>query len=450
MQQTVNFNCPHCGNLMAVGTNLLGRNVRCPHCKQVLRAPAAVGAVPAAPNSAAPAPTSPAPLPTFNVPGPGEHHESIFGERHDEDVFGSDPPKPTLPEPAKPAPRPRPGGGSSEEVTVSLPTPPPPPSPADLLDFGVAPGPSPAPEARDVYGGPAALQPPAAARTRSADAPGQRPVDIREPAPPTQAFAWIMLAYALVATLLAGFFGYKYLTAEPGDHPFKAMPDVLREYDPAKKRQVSFRGLPDAKQDVPPDLRVKLGDTLTVGDLEVRPTAVERRKLEAVTVPEVGQPKSRSIGETLVLTLRVKNVSVDAVFHPNDPAFNRVADKPQPAPYTALEIQRSYYYGVFKWPPEPGTQKEYIVGHEADENPLKPGEERDTWVEVGPYGVKSATGDIISTLKDKNQVKPTDWLLWRVQLRRGLVTAKGPDGADMDVSATSVIGVEFRADQIKQ
>src|SRR5919204_1287479 len=118
--QTVNFNCPHCGNLMAVGTNLLGRNVRCPHCKQVLRAPAAAGGVPAPP---VPTPAPPAPVPTFNVPRPTEHPESIFGERHDEDVFGSEPPKPTLPAVPTPAAPARPLGSSPLGVTVSMATP---------------------------------------------------------------------------------------------------------------------------------------------------------------------------------------------------------------------------------------------------------------------------------------------------------------------------------------
>ena len=98
MQPTVNFHCPHCGNLMAVGTNLLGRNVRCPHCKQVVRAPAAAGDAAAVPGPAPQAPPlTPAPPPQFQVPAPGEHHESIFGERHDEDLFGSEPLKPRLP-----------------------------------------------------------------------------------------------------------------------------------------------------------------------------------------------------------------------------------------------------------------------------------------------------------------------------------------------------------------
>jgi hypothetical protein len=226
------------------------------------------------------------------------------------------------------------------------------------------------------------------------------------------------------------------------------MPDVLREYDPAKKRQVSFRGLPDPRLDVPPELRVKLGEALTVGELEVRPTAVGRRRLDCTTEPQVGGPRTRSVGETLVLTMRVKNVSGDTVFHPNDPAFNRAADQDQPAPYTALEVKRSFFYGIFKWPPDPGTKREYVVGQEADENPLNPGEERDTWATVAPRGVRAAMDDVLRVLKE--DVKGTDWLLWRVQLRRGLVTARVPDGADVDVSATTVIGVEFRADQIQQ
>src|SRR6516162_7345418 len=105
--QTHNFNCSHCGKLMAVGLNLLGRNVRCPHCKQVVQAPASVGP-PIAPTTNQ--------GPSFNLPGPvQESHESIFGEVHDDDVFGTRQPKVQLPAEAKaPAPVPAPGN-----ITVS-------------------------------------------------------------------------------------------------------------------------------------------------------------------------------------------------------------------------------------------------------------------------------------------------------------------------------------------
>src|SRR5262245_1267757 len=70
--QTANFQCGSCGNVMAVGTEFLGQQVRCPHCQQVVVAP--------------PAP-APAPSP-FQLSPPGEH-EDIFSPKSDhEDVFG--------------------------------------------------------------------------------------------------------------------------------------------------------------------------------------------------------------------------------------------------------------------------------------------------------------------------------------------------------------------------
>ena len=39
--QTVNFQCGNCNNLMAVGAEYLGQQVRCPHCQAVVVAPAA-------------------------------------------------------------------------------------------------------------------------------------------------------------------------------------------------------------------------------------------------------------------------------------------------------------------------------------------------------------------------------------------------------------------------
>src|SRR5262249_19896175 len=46
----VNFACGHCGKLMAVGAQFLGQQVRCPHCQQVVLAPAAVQPAPAPPD----------------------------------------------------------------------------------------------------------------------------------------------------------------------------------------------------------------------------------------------------------------------------------------------------------------------------------------------------------------------------------------------------------------
>src|SRR5262245_13848728 len=53
---TLTFPCPFCGRRMGVGLELLGKHVRCPHCKQVVLAPAAPAT---AQPKAAPAPTKP-------------------------------------------------------------------------------------------------------------------------------------------------------------------------------------------------------------------------------------------------------------------------------------------------------------------------------------------------------------------------------------------------------
>src|SRR3954470_18692725 len=202
--QTVNFHCPHCGNLMAVGTNLLGRNVRCPHCKQVVRAPAAAGDAPGVQGPAPQAPPlTPAPPPQFKVQTPTEHHESISGERHDEDVFGSEPLKPTMPTMAVPS-------QPTMPQTVYAPPPPAPPPPPQYAETQTyQPAGSPALD----FGAPDQSAPPD--RDEPTPVPGYRSPAPRVEAPGTPAFAWILLAYSVVVTVVAGVLAYQYFAAEP-------------------------------------------------------------------------------------------------------------------------------------------------------------------------------------------------------------------------------------------
>jgi hypothetical protein len=103
---TQTFPCPFCGKKMGVGIELLGKKVRCPHCNQILVAPApvatAVPVVEPAPQPPPPPPPPPEPiaeLPTFNLPTQ-EARESIFGETEEEsdDVFSSSDNKHRVPE----------------------------------------------------------------------------------------------------------------------------------------------------------------------------------------------------------------------------------------------------------------------------------------------------------------------------------------------------------------
>ena len=442
MQQTVNFNCPHCGNLMAVGMNLLGRNVRCPHCKQVVRARPRLARRPPHPRSRPlPRRLRPGSLPSFNVARPTEAHESIFGERHDEDVFGSEPPRPMMP--AAPLPEAPPEPDPMTPPTVE--------QPVAVITSAQA-----NPLAFDATFTPSAALASAAPPRRSDAAPEpsagpayqRRPAG--EPAAATPAFAWILLVYAGLTTVAAGFFGYQYFTggAGNGDHPYKAIPDFYGQYQKADRRQVAVKGLPDPKRDVPPELRVRLGEELAIGDLTVTPLSVEQQKIVITTDREVGEPITSSAGQSLVLTLRVKNTSSDTVFDPNDPAFCRGRKEGQPSPYTALQIGRTFYYGIFPWPPEPGVKRYYVEGQDADEKRLGPGEERVTWVTVAPRGIRAVMDDVLAEVADLKKKQNPDPLLWRVQLRRGMVKMKDDTGQDVDISATTVIGVEFRVDQI--
>jgi len=450
--QTVNFHCPHCGNLMAVGTNLLGRNVRCPHCKQVVRAPAAAGEPPgvSAPAPQAP-PLTPAPPPQFKVPTPTEHHESIFGERHDEDLFGSEPLKPTLPTTAPPPP------ALQEPAAAPPPPAPPPPEFAETRTYEPAGAPLPEYSLLPPADEPA---PPDSDRDDVAPASSYRPRTARPQAPGTPAFAWILLAYSVIVTVVAGILAYLYFVAAPkGDHPFKAIPDFYGKYEKAtgaeNRKQLAYQGLPDPKLDVPPDLRVKLGDEITVGAIQVRPTAVTQQVMQVTRENAVRGNVVSDAGNGLFLTLHVKNVSTDTTLHPDDPAFNRALNKEQPAPYTALQFGRDFFYGPFAWPLEPDIKDVYFTGFKPTDEPLVPGQERDVFVFVAPKGMQTAGGissavDAVRDARDPKSGARPDRFLWRVQLRRGLVKAKADDGRDVDVSATTVIGVEFKPDDVKE
>src|SRR6185312_7135730 len=161
------FPCPFCGKKMGVGTEYLGKKVRCPNpkCNQVLVAPSPSGAAspPPPPNPKIP---TPADLPIFNIPTQ-EARESIFGEQSagGDDVFDSEaalkPELPDLPPPEPPPSKPAERTKSSDAnfaPTLEMnspfsgiaPTPlPPAPAPTPV----VAPVPVPTPAAANPWAG---------------------------------------------------------------------------------------------------------------------------------------------------------------------------------------------------------------------------------------------------------------------------------------------------------
>jgi len=150
--------------------------------------------------------------------------------------------------------------------------------------------------------------------------------------------------------------------------------------------------------------------------------------------------------EALLLVLQLKNVSKNLEFRPTDLAYDHVWKDGDPSatmPYTYLELQPSgkRYCSPLKWnatiqkqtPAFVGSD-EYFEGQEEWNKILLPGEQMKTSIATDPKDI------VPNALRNQKGN-----LLWRVQLRRGLVNYR-----DKDHSITCVIGVEFSPNDIQK
>jgi hypothetical protein len=482
--QTVNFPCSYCGNLMAVGMDLLGRHVRCPHCRQVVLAPSAaptaVGTTTAPNIQPAPQPPvkpDPGPIPQFHLPNNHEP-ESIFTEHVDEDLFGGTrQPRPEIPSapqlplpPQQPQYQPAPQHRAPQTHFATYPpevvTPPVPPAP--FQDFvPAAPSPEPYPqhyepappvEAFPNFSTAPAYTPPAPEQPAPTQPQPEKPAGAPQrldaaPAKGPTLLVTILVPYAILATGVIIYLIVQ-LNKVKSVSPLEMIPDIYGEYEKPDRKGAMARPLnmPRGSTPLPEHLTVALGKTVRVGDIEVTPEKVERKKLRIFTVPKgataPAEPKT-SNGDALVLTLRVKNHSDDISIYPTDPAFNRYFDPATrtkgrsadpPFHYTFLEVGRTTFYGsAIEYPWKEGVQREYVDGQQDDAKPLKPGEERRYVICTHTY---PRDNELVNTVQ---RYKDADPLLWRVQLRRGLVPFKG-----REIGVSAVIGVKFQPGDIKK
>lgn len=455
--QTVKFSCAQCGKPMAVGSDLLGKQVRCPHCKQVIVAPATAAAPPVpAPVPDPPPVPVPSPAgqvePVFRVPPPRNNDEegSIFGAEEEGDDLFNAPPGATLEVPPAPPPAPVPAGGwpnlqlgaaarpgapagQIAASDVSAPT-------MALTGAGGVNGP---PDGTATL--PLSQQWAAPSSAEDASAPSG------EQAPPSAAFQLaeqrtrqdsILTAYLLIflvpyAILMTGAAIWFYYQSQR-IHPLYELNDWPRDTrDPSKLGPTQRM---DDTRPLPPELRISLGQVLTVGDLQVTPQKVEQRKI----FYRPGTP-APSQDDALVLTLLVKNVATDYQFAPNDLAYNRYSDDKTPhanRPYTCVDLGSGtrFYGGPCKWPRakfKRGFREsdllEYIDGTQHNTF-LKPGEEIPLIVCTNPENpeILNAIGTHPGTIT------------WRIQLRRGLMRIRDKEG-----TATFVFGVDFKKDDIQ-
>lgn len=442
--QTVSFQCGHCHKLMGVTSAYLGKQVRCPHCQQVVLAPAAAPA-PAAPPPA-PTPAPPPQYPTFSAPpGPGrDEYESIFGQEVQDDLFGtSAKPKIELPrEPARPNLQLEPtvfqlpgvGGGHASPPadpgpTVSMPNDAPHMTPGNTAvapapgDWNAAPPPP-------MPGADGAMQPVARLPQRSTGA--------------SSGILWIIIYalafYGVLMTIVALMYLVK--SGNATISPYDWMQDEGRPK--ATKSQSLIYKRPPPWGDLPPHLHAALKQTLQLGDLEVEPIKVEQKPI-TWKYRSSGHEPVRADYDSLVLHLRLKNISKDTVFRPTDSFFDREwhedKDNRENLPFTHLAANGHYFCSPFAWKPSrtslsrgDNLRDEFAEGQEDDKKILNPGDEVKTVIVTDP---KERVPELLRNFNGKME--------WRVQLRRGLVTVK-----DKDYSCTTLIAVEFSMSQVEK
>jgi hypothetical protein len=459
---------------MAVTLDLLGQQVRCPHCQQIVLAPAdsstverGAWSIEREPFTESPhasrttphdssTPGAPVQQPDFSYSPPARDEESIFSKKAPEDdLFGEGKP-PALEIPAEPSgfqtlfaePKETEPVGSPEiPQTFAAPAPTPEPGSAEPTVFSDAAQnnadstlvlpPEPGwPPTRTAESQPAVVVSAAETEDRR---PTRRAAEGRKFASTVLIF---LIPYALFMTFVAAYFYFQLQQTPP--HPLEFLPDWPGE-NPGTKRTGSGKSgslldrVRPEETKLPARLRVALNKSIQIGSLQVTPLKVEKRRITYRYDPPSHKPET-SRNEALVLTLRLKNTSADEQFYPTDPGFNPKWDAGKPKPYTFLEIGSKHFFGgPIDWQPKPpGAAKskgirEFVDGQEKDQQPLSPQEERVTVITTNPDDT-----DVLSALKTH-----TGPLLWRVQLRRGLVKHK-----DKEYSVSAVVGVEFSASDI--
>jgi hypothetical protein len=307
----------------------------------------------------------------------------------------------------------------------------------------------PAPPAATVVTGPAwpgehaaetAISAPALAPDGTPSAKGRR-----SPPPRSGVSIWLVLpliSYSVLATGLLVTLWYRLQTQET--HPLIAFlpdaegdaPGVIRKpkaVNEARKRRLNSEPIPD-------ELRIHLGQTRTVGALAITP---QRVAWEQVGVGSGSAAPVRLNGPSLVLHLRLENVSADESFQPLDRYFDRKwrdgSSTPPPLTFLDAGPGRQFYGGPAEWrrrspARDIGAPPEfiYLMGKNQEiEDPidrrLDPGES--TEVFVCTDGNDPRTAKLASYHGEFS---------WRVNLRRGLVRV-----LDWDVPAQAVVEVLF-------
>jgi hypothetical protein len=241
--------------------------------------------------------------------------------------------------------------------------------------------------------------------------------------------------YALIATAAATY-GLFFKTAEKLDtgHPLSTIPDNFGEFEPATRKKVTQYRFP-VDGELPAAQRGTLGDKITVGQVEVQPLKIEKRRLELIKEGTDGKTTVRewSAARALVLTMTIKNNS-DVNIFPMDPAFTRRSSGSNDKPITRLVVdkQTTFTGGHITWPLNGPFKRHMEVQQANDYVALTPGMSREYVV------FTDARNDIVKAVETASGP-----LQWRVQVRRDPITYRGKE-----IPVTAIIGVDFRASDV--
>jgi hypothetical protein len=256
-----------------------------------------------------------------------------------------------------------------------------------------------------------------------------------------------LLLYSIVISIFA-FFIYRHeqQLQEQFRERFDKMPDVGDDPGVRKGKRVSLtdRYKPElATLPLPKILCTTLGQPLRVGDLQLTPNRVERKRVSVVVESSKPEPCQH---DSLVLYLDLKNLSTEYAFAPLDNYFDRYwrPGMDMIPPLTLLEVgDYRCYGGPAHWYPrgDRTNRREWVKGRRDQADLLQPGEEKEMFV-CTDGGDDTAAAVLFG---DQPGEGYHGRLLWRVRVRRGLVRFQ-----HKDYSATAVIGVRFTDSDIRQ
>ena len=255
---------------------------------------------------------------------------------------------------------------------------------------------------------------------------------------PTLALA-LVAPYAVLMTVVAATYAYKFHSAR-FEHPLALIPDLVGEYRNAAERKGGAHSvpLPRPDQPLPAQLTTSLGSPISIGQVEVTPLKIEERTWTAFSQrKDEAEAESAPINQTLVLTVRIKNVSNDVPIFPMDPFFDRrPKDGDRAMPFTLIECAgKQYFGGVLAYETQHDrNERAWLAGRETDGTPLQPGESREAVLVTRP----SYAMEIADSLR-----KTGGEAVWRIHVRRGLYEFNG-----REFSVAAVVGVRFTANEI--